>query len=113
MKEGEFLLPATFTGITIVEIVDPRYIELTVRVDELDIAKVQSGQKVIISIDAIPEMNIEGKVTFVSPIAREPEVVLFEDLDEEKEYEVKIDFDIPENLPIRIGMSATAEIFVE
>jgi len=113
-KEGEFLSLAAFTGTTIVEIIDLRHLELTARVDELDVVKVKTGQKVMISVDAMPGTKLEGRVTFISPVAREPVgVVLFEDEDEEKRYEVKIDFDIPENSPIRAGMSATAEIFVE
>jgi HlyD family secretion protein len=112
-KEGEFLSPAAYTGTTIVEIIDLRHMELTARVDELDVARVKTGQKVLINIDAIPEVKLEGQVTFISPVAREPGAVLFEDEDEEKDYEVKIDFDISENSPIRAGMSATAEIIVE
>ena len=112
-KEGEFLSPATYTVKTIVEIIDMRHMELTARVDELDVVKVKTGQKVIISVDAMPETKLEGRVTFISPVAREPGVVLFESDDEEKDYEVKIDFDIPENSPIRAGMNATAEIIVE
>ncbi|MFC1864507.1 HlyD family secretion protein [Chloroflexota bacterium] len=113
VKEGEFLSPAAYTGTTIVEIIDLRHMELTARVDELDVVKVKTGQKVMISVDAMPGTMLEGRVTFISPVAREPGVVLFEDEDEEKEYEVKIDFDITENSPIRAGMSATAEIIVE
>ncbi len=113
VKEGEFLSPAAYTGTTIVELIDPRHMELTARVDELDIVKVKTGQKVMISVDAMPGTKLEGLVTFISPVAREPGVVLFEDEDEEKEYEVKINFNIPENTPIRAGMSATAEIIVE
>ena len=113
VKEGEFLSPATYTGTTIVELIDPRHMELTARVDELDVVKVKTEQKVTISVDAMPGMELEGWVTFISPVAREPVgVVLFEDEDEEKSYEVKIAFEIPENSPIRSGMSATAEIFV-
>ncbi|MFC1980089.1 HlyD family secretion protein [Chloroflexota bacterium] len=112
-KEGEFLSPAAFAGRTIVEIIDLRHMELTARVYELDVVKVKTGQKVMISVDAMPGTKLEGRVTFISPVAREPGVVLFEDEDEEKDYEVKIDFDIPENSPIRAGMSATAEIIVE
>ncbi|MFC1993144.1 HlyD family secretion protein [Chloroflexota bacterium] len=112
-KEGEFLSPAAYTGTTIVELIDPRHMELTARVDELDVVKVKTGQKVMISVDAIPGAKLEGRVTFISPVAREPGVVLFEDDDEEKEYEVKIYFDILGNSPIRAGMSATAEIIVE
>ncbi len=114
VKVGEFLSPAAYTGTTIVEIIDLRHMELTARVDELDVVRVKTGQKVMISVDAMPGTMLEGRVTFISPVAREPVgVVLFEDEDEEKSYKVKIDFDIPENSPIRAGMSATAEIIVE
>ncbi|MFC1911569.1 HlyD family secretion protein [Chloroflexota bacterium] len=112
-KEGEFLSPAAYTGTTIVEIIDLRHMELTARVDELDVVKVKTGQKVMISVDAMPGTKLEGWVTFISLVAREPGGILFEDEDEEKDYEVKIDFDIPEDSPIRAGMSATAEIIVE
>ncbi|MFC1931455.1 HlyD family secretion protein [Chloroflexota bacterium] len=112
-EEGEFLSPAAYTGTTIVEIIDLRHMELTARVNELDIVKVKTGQEVMISVDAMPETMLEGLVAFISPVAREPGTVLFEDEDEEKEYEVKIDFNIPGNSPIRAGMSATAEIIVE
>ena len=113
VKEGEFLSPA-YTGTTIVELIDLRHMELTARVDELDVVKVKTRQKVMISVDALPETELEGRITFISPVPREPVgVVLFEDEDEGKSYEVKIDFDIPENSPIRAGMSATAEIIVE
>jgi multidrug resistance efflux pump len=113
-KEGEYLSLAVFTEKTIVELIDPGHMELTARVNELDVVKVKTGQNVMISVDAIPGMKLEGQVTFISPVAKEPVgVVLFEDDDEEKYYEVKIDFDILENSPIRAGMSATAEIIVE
>jgi len=113
VKVGEFLSPAVYTGTTIVELIDLRHMELTARVDELDVVKVKTGQKVMISVDAMPETKLEGLVIFISPVAREHGIVLFEDEDEAKEYEVKINFNIPENSPIRAGMSATAEIIVE
>ena len=113
VKEGEFLPPAAYTGTTIVELIDLRHMKLTARVDELDVVKVKTGQKVMISVDAMPGTILEGRVTFISPVARESGAVLFEDEDEEKEYEVKIDFDIPGNSLIKSGMNATAEIIVE
>jgi multidrug efflux pump subunit AcrA (membrane-fusion protein) len=114
VKEGAFLSPAAYAGTTIIELIDPRHMELTARVDELDVVKVKTGQKVIIGVDALPGTRLEGRVTHISPVAREPVgVVLFEDEDEAKEYEVRIDFGIPANSPIRVGMSATAEIIVK
>jgi HlyD family secretion protein len=104
-KEGEYLSPAAYTGTTIVEIIDLSHMELTARVDELDVARVKTGQKVMISVDALPETKLEGWVTFISPVASERAGVVM--------YEVKVNFDVPEDSPIRDGMSATAEIIVE
>ena len=104
---------SVLTGTTIVHLIDPTSMQLVARVSELDVIKVKTGQKVMISVDAMPGTTLEGLVTFISLVPREPGVVLFESDDEEKDYDVKIDFDIPENSPIRIGMNATAEIIIE
>jgi multidrug efflux pump subunit AcrA (membrane-fusion protein) len=113
VKEGEYLSPAGYAGTTIVELVDTRNMVLVARVVEFDIARVKTGQKALISVDATPETMLAGTVTFISPVPREPGTVLFEDEDEEKKYEVKIALSIPENSTIRDGMSATAEISVD
>ncbi|MFC1900774.1 HlyD family secretion protein [Chloroflexota bacterium] len=114
VKEGEFLSPAAFASTTIVGIVDLSHMELHARVDELDIAKLEEGQKVTIILDALPETKLDGQITFISPVDSEPEgVLLFESDDEVKKYEVKIDFDVPGGLQIRSGMSATVEIIVK
>ena len=107
--EGDSVL----TGTTIIRLIDPTSLQLVARVDELHVVKVKTGQKVMISVDAMPGTTLEGLVTFISLVPREPGVVLFESDDEEKDYDVKIDFDIPENSPIRVGMNATAEIIIE
>lgn len=101
------------TGTTIIRLVDPASLQLIARINELDIVKVKTGQKVMISVDAVPGIMLEGLVTFISPVARQPRAVLFESDDEEKEYEVKVGFDLPENSPVRVGMNATAEIIIE
>ena len=114
LKEGEFLSPVTFAGTPVVKIIDLRHLKLTVSVDELDIARVRTGQKVRISVDALPETELEGRITFISLVPGEPVgVVLFEDDDEVESYDVKIDIDVPSDLPIRSGMNATVEIIVE
>lgn len=100
-------------GTTIIRLIDPTSLQLIARISELDIVNVKTGQKVMISVDAMPGTMLEGLVTFISPVPREPGAILFESDDEEKEYEVKIDFDISENSPIRVGMNATAEIIIE
>ncbi|MFC1914708.1 SIMPL domain-containing protein [Chloroflexota bacterium] len=59
-KEGEFLSPVAYTGTTIVEIIDLSHMELTARADELDVVKVKMGQKVMISVDAMPGVKFEA-----------------------------------------------------
>ena len=100
-------------GTTIIRLLDPTSLQLIARISELDVVNIKTEQKVRIRVNAMPETVIEGSVTFISPVDRDPGAVLFESDDEEKEYEVKIDFNILENSPIRAGMSATAEIIVE
>lgn len=113
VKEGESVSPAAYTGITAIELIDPRHMELIARVSELDIAKIKTGQKAMISVGAIPATTLEGRVAFISLVAREAQAILFEDEDDEKEYEVTINFNIPENSQLRDGMRATARIIVE
>jgi len=74
---------------------------MTVLVDEIDVRQVQVGQTVRLSLDALPDANITGSVTSVSPTARDVGGVVA--------YEVEIVPD-PTDAPLRAGMSATAII---
>lgn len=113
-KEGEFISSAAYSGAVIIGIVDLAHMELVASVDELDIVKIKTGQRVMINLDALPDLQLEGKVIFISTVASEPEgLLLFEDDDELKKYEVKIEFDTPKGMGIRSGMSSTFDIIVE
>ncbi len=74
---------------------------MTVLVDELDVRQVQIGQTVRLSLDALPDADITGQVTKVSPTARDVGGVVA--------YEVEI---VPDSTvaQLRAGMSATAII---
>ena len=74
---------------------------MTVLVDELDVRQVQLGQTVRLSLDALPDADINGQVTKVSPTARDVGGVVA--------YEVEI---VPDSTDaqLRAGMSATAII---
>ncbi len=74
---------------------------MTVLVDEIDVAQVRVGQSVRISLDALPDEKITGRVTRISPTADEVGGVVA--------YEVEIVPD-PTDAPLRAGMSATAII---
>ena len=89
---------------TIIHLIDLSTMELNVEVDEIDIAGVKPGQRAIIEVDALPDLELEGEVTFISPLGRgEAGVVL---------YEVKISFNVPEDLGLRAGMSTEADIVI-
>lgn len=74
---------------------------MKVQVDEIDVRQVQTGQEVRLVLDALPDADIAGRVTSISPTANEVGSTIT--------YEVEI---VPEptEAPLRAGMSATAII---
>jgi HlyD family secretion protein len=90
---------------TIIILVDISQVELEVEVDEIDIPQVKLGQRAIISIEALPDVQLEGEVLFVSPLATEKTGVIM--------YDVTIGFEAPEAYALKDGMSASAEFIVD
>lgn len=74
---------------------------MTVLVDEIDVRQVAVGQSARISVDALPNRDLTGSVTEISPVANDVAGVIA--------YEVTI---VPDSTdaPLRAGMSATAII---
>ena len=93
------------TMTTIVHLIDLTSIELEVEVDEIDIAEVKLGQRAIIEVDALPVLQLEGKVTSISLLSKETGGLVL--------YEVTIGFDIPQGYNLKIGMSAIADIVID
>jgi len=104
IKEGDSLSAWDYATRTIVEIIDPGKMELSAEVDEIDIPKVKLGQRAVISVDALPDIQLEGKVTSISPLATEESGLIL--------YKIKVSFDVPEGSGLRAGMSATADIII-
>jgi len=104
-KEGDVIPSPTMATKVIIHLIDLTTMELNVEVDEIDIPGVKLGQRVIIEVDALPDLQLEGKVTFISPVAKEEAGVVL--------YEVTIGFDVPEGSGLRVGMSATADIVID
>jgi len=90
------------TAITIVHLVDPTSMELIVEVDEIDIPEVNLGQEAVIELDALRDVELIGNVTTIFPMPIEVGGVVL--------YEVQINFDVPEDSGIKVGMSAEADI---
>ncbi|MBI2329739.1 MAG: efflux RND transporter periplasmic adaptor subunit, partial [Chloroflexi bacterium] len=90
--------------ITIIHLIDPDSMELEVQVDEIDVPGVKTGQRAIIEVDALPTLPLEGMVSFISLLpAIEAGVTV---------YDVKIRFDVPEGIGLRVGMSASVDIII-
>lgn len=74
---------------------------MTVLVDEIDVRQIAVGQAARLSVDALPDHDLTGRVTEISPVANDVAGVIA--------YEVTIVPD-PSDAPLRAGMSATAII---
>lgn len=85
-------------------LLDDSRFHVTVSVDELDISDLEEGQDVRVTIEALPEARVAGRVGSISPIAAlESGVVV---------YDVVIDLD-PTSVPFRADMTANATIIVQ
>ncbi len=109
VKEGDFL-SANYL-VYAIEIIIPSRMQLDINVDELDVLNIKLGQKVTITLDALPNKRFEGVVTSISPLptaeaglTAEAGVVSY------ASYKVKAVFDVPENLALKAGMTGTADI---
>ncbi|MBI4187379.1 MAG: efflux RND transporter periplasmic adaptor subunit [Chloroflexi bacterium] len=88
---------------TIIHLVDLTTMQLVVDIDEIDMPNVKLNQKAIISVDALPGTELEGRVSFIPPLGREESGLVF--------YQVKVSLAISEG--IRPGMRATADIVTD
>ncbi len=98
IRQGEL---AASGALPALKLTDVRSFHMTVLVDEIDVRQVQVGQLVRISIDALPNTELTGKVTEIAPTANDVNGVIT--------YQVTI---VPDatDAPLRAGMSATAII---
>jgi HlyD family secretion protein len=97
VRQGEL----TSGALPAVILTDLRNFHMTVLVDEIDVRQVQVGQTVRLTLDALPDYDLTGKVTEVAPSASNVGGTIA--------YEVTIVPD-PSDAPLRAGMSATAII---
>jgi len=103
-KPGDVLSAMNYATAIIVELIDPGRMELTVEVDEIDIASVRLGQRAIIDLDALPDVELGGEVTSISLLSTEEAGLIL--------YEAKIRFDVPEALALKAGMTANVDIII-
>ncbi len=85
-------------------LIDVSHLHVEVAVDEMDIARLAVGQPARIMLEALPAETLKGQVTAIAPAATNEGGVVT--------YQVRIDL-MPTDLPLRVGMTATAEIIVQ
>ena len=106
IKVGETAVPSTqaFAGAQLMTLADTSAIEVRLKVDEGDIAKVAVGQKVDVYPAAFPETAVPG---VVRQVALAP---LLEN--QGRAYEVIAELSPPDGMGLRSGMSARADLFL-
>ena len=106
IKVGETAIPSTnaFAGASLMTIADTSAIRAELKVDEADIARIAVGQQVDVYATAFPDTALKGEV---QRIALAPTLE-----NQARAYEVIALLDPPEDLALRSGMSARADIFL-
>lgn len=98
-KKGDSVSPSTAAATIITPL---RIAEVTL--NEVDVAKVKTGQKTTLTFDAFPDLTLIGKVAQVDAIGTVSQGVV--------NYAVKISFEVPDD-KVKPGMSVSASIVTE
>jgi RND family efflux transporter MFP subunit len=92
------------SGTAAITLVDRSTLHIEVNLSESDAAKVQVGQPVTLTFDALPNVTLSGKVASIAPVATVEQNVVT--------YPVQVEFN-PGDALVKVGMSATADIQLE
>ncbi len=77
---------------------------MDVGIDENSIGQLKEQQPVVMTVDALPDQQLTGRVDYIAPVATDSSGVV--------NYKVIIGLD-PTQLPVRGGMSANADVITE
>lgn len=99
VKEGQQIT----AGMAVAQVVDTSSQEVVIEVDELDIPKVALGQRAVVRVDALEDVEFEGSVSKISELGKSVGGITT--------YDVTIGVAAPEG--VKIGMSTSAEIVIE
>lgn len=102
VKEGDTITSPSMAPMTVIQLVNPSFLELIIGVDEIDIPSVKLAQEAAVKVEALPGVVFKGKVTAIYPVPAEKGGIVL--------YNVKLSLDVPEGSGIKVGMSATADI---
>lgn len=104
VKVGDTLSSVNYSSTIGIELIDPVRMEISVKVDEIDVPLVKLGQKATITVDALSDIELEGTVAYISPLPDIEGGVT--------SYRVKTSFNAPQEIGLKSGMSATADIII-
>ncbi len=110
VEEGTIItsgLSLSSTGTSILQIGDTSKMYVNVAVDETDIANVDEGQKVDVTVEAYPGIPFEGKVTRINPQAKVEQNVTTVTV------RVEIDNSSPTFRLLKPAMNATCEFIID
>ena len=85
----------------VVVISDLSVLVVEINLDETDVAQVSVGQDALVSVDAFPDAELTGEVTYIAPMAETQSGVVL--------YPVTVRL-LPTEFPVRAGMTADVEI---
>lgn len=104
VKKNDVLSAIDYSSRTAVQLVDTSQIKFQGLVDEIDILKIKNGQKVTISVDAVPNKTFTGTVSFISPYGTA-------DTNNVVKFPVTIKLD-PTDIALKGSLTATADISI-
>ncbi len=104
-RVGDFItIPAALPK-PVIFLIDPASLELVIAANELDVPRVKIGQKAAVSIDAFPDIKLDGQVSAISSVPTLHGSVV--------DYDITITFPVPSNMEVKVGMNAAAVITAE
>ena len=99
-----------WTGFTLFTIPDLRVMKVQVEIHEADINKIKTEQQATITMDTYPGLVLKGEVTKIASIAGNPRG---RNNEEVKKFTVDITLNATQDLTLKPGISAKAEIFIQ
>jgi RND family efflux transporter MFP subunit len=101
LKKSSVLSAQNYSATTAIQLVDTGSVRFEGLIDEIDIMKVQKGQKASITVDALRNKVLDGTVQFISPFGvKSGNVIKFDII-------IKL---APYDVQLRGGLSATAVV---
>ncbi len=108
-EQGEIAIGSQFQPDVILVVADLSEMEAQVNVDENDIVQIGVGQEAEITVDALPDQVLHGKV---SEIANSANASAAGTQEQKTEFEIKIAITEPPQT-LRPGMTATSDVFTK